>query len=231
MKKLKVLVLVIGLLFLTGCTMVCDVYIERTSFDVKISLRGNKTIPDEYKMFSWSQIGEQMATNTIPFNQMRIEDGDVIGYDLSYKYSITELRPSDLFQLYYETSSLIEGDDLVYIDASGFHYNLDTAEIHMDDFVLRITTNHIVEDHNATSVNGNVYTWRLDSSNKFPDIKFVYNKTKFVDDGKQESPTSTSSQEEKETVIDDKNAIWIVLVGIVGFVVCLFIVIKLRSRK
>lgn len=99
-------------------------------------------------------------------------------------------------------------------------------EPQLDSITVNITTSYNVRSHNATSVNGNTYTWNFSRDDNNRNIVFVMDIVK-----KDESEEKEDKQDIKERQEDeDETSSWqLILAFIIGFIIVLFILFKVRK--
>ncbi len=169
MKKLIILLLLTFLL--AGCTSKYNLEISNNSFkeDINAVIKKDE-IPKDSK-YSDIELDDQITPflkNEYPalfskpdalYKKKVTYFDDYINVDMNYKYTAEEFENSNSLRLCFEDYEYLY-DDTYYIHASGTFYCLYT-----DEMDINIKTHNKVIDHNADSVNGNVYTWHINGSN------------------------------------------------------------------
>lgn len=165
--KIKIVVVFVVLLLLTGCTINYDLTINENSIDEKISGSVNKSeyqLNDEdtspnlfYTLINGDVpalvVGDDLYKKDIS------ELEDKLNYNYSYTYN-NNFDKSRIINSCFENHIISETDKYYHIELSGKFYCL-----YSDKININVTSNYEVIDNNADKINGNKYVWTIDNSN------------------------------------------------------------------
>lgn len=160
---MKKLFIILGLLFLTGCSVNYDLKIDEESIYENIYGNISKdefdSEPGEYMD---STIYDYLYNNQSPFidsdklyNKSIKEEGNTVYFDASYSYN-GDYAISRIINECYEKYLVEETDNVYFIDLSGDFYCQYAKSIDVN-----VTTDNYVISNNATKQEGNTYTWVL----------------------------------------------------------------------
>ncbi len=167
MKEYKLVLLIIILLSLTGC-----------SFEYNIKVNTN-TITEENVIYiantnknNIKQEVESLVNNyTGPTNSLGMYEQSVVEknneFGMSYKKTydeLTDYNHSLSFSICYDNYKLIKEKDKIVISTSK-RFNCFNKYSELDDVTINIDSRLEVESSNADEVNGNIYTWNINKSN------------------------------------------------------------------
>ena len=167
MKKCKLVLLIIILLSLTGC-----------SFEYNIKVNTN-TITEENVIYiantnknNIKQEVENLVNNyTGPTNSLGMYEQSVVEknneFGMSYKKTYDELKDynhSLSFSICYDSYKLIKEKEKIVISTSK-EFKCFNKYKELDNVTVNINSELEVESSNADEVNGNVYTWNINKSN------------------------------------------------------------------
>ena len=167
MKEYKLVLLIIILLSLTGC-----------SFEYNIKVNTN-TITEENVIYiantnknNIKQEVESLVNNyTGPTNSLGMYEQSVVEknneFGMSYKKTydeLTDYNHSLSFSICYDNYKLIKEKDKIVISTSK-RFNCFNKYSDLDDVTINIDSRLEVESSNADEVNGNIYTWNINKSN------------------------------------------------------------------
>jgi len=168
MKKIVFLLLI---LLVSGCTSNYELEISNDSFKENISVVINKDeIPskpvnetietdDQITPFLENKYSALFSNEKAYYKKKVAYYGDYINVNMKYNYNLEEFKDSNSLNLCFE-EFVFENEETYYIHAYGNFYCLYTNEIN-----INIKSNNKVIKNNATSVNGNIYTWTINDSN------------------------------------------------------------------
>ncbi len=167
MKKCKLVLLIIILLSLTGC-----------SFEYNIKVNTN-TITEENVIYiantnknNIKQEVENLVNNyTGPTNSLGMYEQSVVEknneFGMSYKKTydeLTDYNHSLSFSICYDSYKLIKEKEKIVISTSK-EFKCFNKYKELDNVTVNINSELEVESSNADEVNGNVYTWNINKSN------------------------------------------------------------------
>lgn len=179
---MKKVILIISLLFISGCTTSYNLEISNDSFKENITVYINKSeIPT--KIYDDIELDDQITPfieNDYPaissdsksyYKKVVTDAGDYYKVLMDYKYSEKEFGQSNSLKNCFENYEF-GYDKKYYIHVYGNFYCL-----YSDEIKINIKTNNKVLKNNADTVNGNVYTWNINKQNeKDVDIEFEVEK-------------------------------------------------------
>ena len=168
MKKVILLVLII---FITGCTSEYNLTIENNSFKENINISINKNLIPEPSSIP----GVETDDSITPFLEQptpaffskydknyekKVEDkGNYYDVNLKYNYTFDEFKGASSLRTCFEDIE-ISGEDIYYIRLKGMFYCL-----YSDSVDIKIKTNNDVINHNADRKEGNTYIWSIHNGN------------------------------------------------------------------
>jgi hypothetical protein len=158
----------------------CSAKYELKFIDDKIT--DNLTVTYKRTDETDSQINDSFSSSfysigrTNLYNFKNLSDKENIIVDLSYDYNINQYNSANIPNSCFDSFNFLTDDKKYYIFAQGdfkcSYYAYET----LDSLDVVITSNHIVEEHNADSVKDNKYIWHIDPSSSNVNIKFVVKK-------------------------------------------------------
>lgn len=186
----KIIVVLISLLLLTGCTIDYNLVIDKDS--IKETITGT-AYKEEYEVreedsglnLFYTYINDDInplisgdGLYTKDINE--IDNGIIYKYDFIYKNNYDK---SKIINSCFENSNVKETDTYYSIELSGEFYCL-----YSDKININVISNYVVLENNAKEVNGNKYSWVIDDSsnvniflNISKEIKYEEpSKTKFI---------------------------------------------------
>lgn len=179
----KILFLIPLVLIISGCSSTYNLEIGNDSFKEQINMNFDKTqIPSEYideeieiddqiTPLLEDEISAFFSENNKYYKKNINYYDDYVDVKLSYNYSASEFKDSNSLNSCFE-SVIFDDKDSYYIHVYGNFYCL-----YSDEVTINIKTDNKVIRSNATSVNGNIYTWKINNDNKEEvDIEFEVSK-------------------------------------------------------
>lgn len=174
---MKKIVLVISILFLTGCTVEYNLHFSSDSIKEQITI-----IPEtnqEQENTKTLEKTEYFAiidkNRNLPYEVKQNKIGNYTSYTYTYDYGFSEFKQSS-FTRCYDAYTILEENNIISLNTSKkfncmvYNYNK------IDNIKINITTDYKVIESNADEINGNVYTWNINNSNyENKSIKFSYN--------------------------------------------------------
>ena len=186
----KIIVVLISLLLLTGCTIDYNLVIDKDS--IKETITGT-AYKEEYEVreedsglnLFYTYINDDINP-LISGDGLYTKDINEIDNGINYKYDFiykNNYDKSKIINSCFENSNVKETDTYYSIELSGEFYCL-----YSDKININVISNYVVLENNAKEVNGNKYSWVIDDSsnvNIFLNIskKIKYeepSKTKFI---------------------------------------------------
>lgn len=167
MKKYKIVLLIVILLSLTGCSFEYNIKIDTNT----ISEENIVYIPNTDKNDIKQEVEKLVSRYTGPTNslgmykQSVIEDNNNFGMSYKKNYdTLNDYNNSLSFSICYDNYKLIKEKDKIVISTSK-RFNCFNKYSELDDVTINIDSSLEVESSNADEVNGNIYTWNINKSN------------------------------------------------------------------
>lgn len=172
MKK-RIILLIIAVLLTTGCTCEYNLTIDNNTYHEKIILTG--TTSEEIINFSnkWQIPVDKEEYNSIGGDTNSGVDvtGDIYEYSktgnnlvFNYDFTTSGINNSTAISQCYSKATIIAYQDSIIISTSD-KVNCFDRYAPLTNLKINITTTKPVKSHNADSVNGNTYTWNVNSTN------------------------------------------------------------------
>lgn len=171
----KLLFIIILILFISGCSSTYNLEIANDSFKENINLKFDKNeIPSESFVEDIEDIEiddqitpiikeEQSAFFSVKnkyYNKKVLYYDNYIDVNLSYEFTENEFKDSNSLNSCFE-NFIFDNMDSYYIHVYGNFYCL-----YSDEISISIKTDNKVIRSNATSVDENIYTWKINQDNK-----------------------------------------------------------------
>lgn len=167
MRKHKIVLLIVILLSLTGCSFEYNIKIDTNT----ISEENIVYIPNTDKNNIKLEVEKLVSKYTGPTNslgmykQSVIEDNNNFGMSYKKNYdTLNDYNNSLSFSICYDNYKLIKEKDKIVISTSK-RFNCFNKYSELDDVTINIDSRLEVESSNADEVNGNIYTWNINKSN------------------------------------------------------------------
>lgn len=167
MKKYKIVLLIVILLSLTGCSFEYNIKIDTNT----ISEENIVYIPNTDKNNIKLEVEKLVSKYTGPTNSLGMYKQSVIennnNFGMSYKKTydtLNDYNNSLSFSICYDNYKLIKEKDKIVISTSK-RFNCFNKYSELDDVTINIDSSLEVESSNADEVNGNIYTWNINKSN------------------------------------------------------------------
>lgn len=176
MKFFKYIFAVFLFVIVSGCTSSYNLIIDDNKFTESISFSlDNNT----YKLFPFDNNNSEFKSYPFYNNNDILYDTVVTDIDngkditLSHEYTSEEFKTSNALNLCFDNYSYKFDNDYYYFNVDG-----EFKCLYQNESVdINIITKYKVIENNADSVNGDVYTWHIDNSNKdYVSIKFKIDK-------------------------------------------------------
>lgn len=181
---MKKIILLMIILFVSGCSAEYHLEISNDSFKEKIKIIIDKseipteTYPEDVELDDQiTPLIEKgypvfFSNDKIYYKKDVIETTDYVNLDMYYNYNAKEFKNSNSLNLCFEDFEFYDDNNSYYIHAMGNFYCLYSESLN-----INIKTNNKVLNNNADSVNGNIYTWNINNDNvENVDIKFEVSK-------------------------------------------------------
>lgn len=243
MRKVKeMLLLIIGVFMLCGCSVTYNLTIDESSIKEETLIHQDNSNLEElnalyldkpvnYNVFVEDDDIESIGKeNDIYVRKFVAREG---GIDVRYYY--------DKFNKNTISSSFAARKAFTNV---GYYYDKGANTIQLstnngskaffeypelDNLTINITTSYNVRSHNATSVKGNTYTWNFSKDDNSKNIVLVMD----IEKKDEEDKTKPKEDEQvKEDEDESKTSSWqLILIFIIGFIIVLFILFKINNSK
>lgn len=168
---MKKVIFLLFVLLVSGCSANYNLEISNDSFKENINVKIEKSlipttttqseieIDDPITPFLNDKHSALFSDRKAYYKKKVVDFGNYVDVTMKYNYTSKEFKDSNSLNLCFD-DFVFEEDDTYYIHAYGTFYCLYTESVN-----INIKTNNKVVKTNATSVNGNVYTWEINSLN------------------------------------------------------------------
>lgn len=180
---MKKIVFFIVLFLVCGCSANYNLEISNDSFKENINIMIDKSQIPEKSKYEGIETDDRITPflkkehSALISDEKAYYDKKVIYYDnyidvnMKYNYNSNEFKDSNLLNLCFD-DFVFDDKDSYYIHVFGNFYCLYGEEVN-----INIKTNNKVIRSNSTSVDGNVYTWKINFANATDvDIEFEVSK-------------------------------------------------------
>ena len=167
MKKYKIVLLIVILLSLTGCSFEYNMKIDTNTISEENIVYIQNTDKNDIKQEVEKLVSRYTGpTNSLGmYKQSVIEDNNNFGMSYKKNYdTLNDYNNSLSFSICYDNYKLIKEKDKIVISTSK-RFNCFNKYSELDDVTINIDSSLEVESSNADEVNGNIYTWNINKSN------------------------------------------------------------------
>ena len=167
MKKYKLVLLIIILLSLTGCSFEYNIKVNTNTITeenvVYIANTNKNNIKQEVENLVNSYTG---PTNSLGmYEQSVVEKNNEFGMSYKKTYDeLTDYNHSLSFSICYDSYKLIKEKEKIIISTSK-EFKCFNKYKELDNVTVNINSELEVESSNADEVNGNIYTWNINKGN------------------------------------------------------------------
>lgn len=167
MKKYKLVLLIIILLSLTGCSFEYNIKVNTNTITeenvVYIANTNKNNIKQEVESLVNSYTG---PTNSLGmYEQSVVEKNNEFGMSYKKTYDeLTDYNHSLSFSICYDSYKLIKEKEKIIISTSK-EFKCFNKYKELDNVTVNINSELEVESSNADEVNGNIYTWNINKGN------------------------------------------------------------------
>lgn len=248
--KIKILIIIIGIYLLTGCTASYTMEITEDTFDESITIEAYTNdiydknslytlfkeeypvyIDQEFMYYDPNNKNENYSYYTKTYQEL--SDGYLFNY--RYTYGLKDISRARAINMVYKTVSI------GYIDEEDFYYiSLKEPIIFINNNeITSISINLIFEDaiiieNNADNINGSTYTWNLNPT----ELKDINIKYRFENEEINPIPTPEEPEENEENNTQEENVSnWanenkiLVYVGAFSILVILILIVGIIKFK
>lgn len=244
----KVIILIVVLLFLTGCDVEYNLKINKLEFsetmiaieydsnkwDSNLEMFGNykgntyrELIEEDYQKYTGVIINQQnpYTNDPIPgyigYNKKKIANENALGIQYNYDFPINDYKKSTLAKFCYEYVTVhIDNSKIMLSTSSEFRCmkNFKTLKA----VKINITSPYLVLGSNADSVKGRTYSWLINRDNyKDSNIYIEVNTRK-------EHPKTDEEKEREEKILKIFATIGIILLSLI--IIVIFILMEKRRK-
>ena len=234
MKKNRLIIIILSVFILTGCSIEYNLDITGNEFIENINVidlvsedRNKETILDDhgnyFSVFYRAPNPGNMSEFVNTFHTKTINELEN-GYRINYTFNFSEsnIRYARSINKAFNSFIVRRNSNLLLISTDNRLRLFDSYTL-LTQVVVNIKTDYEITNHNADSVNGNVYTW-------------VFNRDNYTDKSIQLEgvPNRNNEQNNNQIVQDPEESIFdsplVVFLGFLGFLIAIGVVIKIRSK-
>lgn len=170
MKKIKLVILVCGMVLLSGCSAEYNLTIDETIMEENISAIFDKKTESDYA----SRMEKIRRTAYYNFDTReneyytfnKTEDDNNIFLNYNYKYTNNNLYKSEaVSRCYYKRIVNVTENNITINTDNQVACIYKDGNKEIDSITVNIRTDLIVLEHNADKVNDKVYTWYINDEN------------------------------------------------------------------
>lgn len=206
--KIKILIIILGIFLLTGCTANYTMEITKDTFDESITIEAYTNdlydknslyasfkeeypvyIDQEFMYYDPNNKNENYSYYTKTYQEL--SNGYLFNY--RYNYKLKDINRARAINMVYKTISIgyIDEEDFYYISLKDPIIFINNNEITSININL-IFNDAIIIENNADNINGSTYTWNLNPT----ELKDINIKYRFEDE--EEEPTQTPEEPSEE---------------------------------
>ncbi len=211
----KIIMLVLLVILLTGCSAEVNVIINDTGINETITITDNNTssyynnVPAFYKDV-FSDIEPDVKNPGVEYYNRNITQGsDGYKINYSYKYNFDNYKNARTVKTAFKSFNLRKdvSEKQIIISTDSSQLSLFNTYSNLSSVRVNITPTYQVVKSNADYVNGNIYTWNFSKGTKKNIYIVMYNPnmTSGNSGGVTQQPTVDDTDEDnKNTTVDDK---------------------------
>ena len=179
MKKIKIILLVLLVLILTGCKGEYNLEINKD-----LSLKEEINFSIDNTGDTYDKTIELFENNNIDDSLYRVTQNDEyvnVHYEEEFTSFEDYILNSKFYSMFFGNEDFKKDNKSIYykglanlkLDDNSNSSNLNNS-YYISNMNINLTIPFVIKDHNADSVNGNTLTWILDEENTFKNIKFSF---------------------------------------------------------
>ena len=247
--KIKILIIILGIFLLTGCTANYTMEITEDTFDESITIEAYTNdlydknglytsfkeeypvyIDQEFMYYDPNNKNENYSYYTKTYQEL--SNGYLFNY--RYTYGLKDINRARAINMVYKTINIgyIDEEDFYYISLKDPIIFINNNEITSININL-IFNDAIIIENNADIINGSTYTWNI-TPTKLNDINIKY---RF--ENKEEEPITKpeNSNEEKPNKEESEVSSWVnenkglVYVGVFSILLVLILIVGIIKFK
>ena len=227
MKKIKSIILIFVIVFLTGCTVEYDLSInEDNSISEKViatentqkmeslsKSKGDRAVAYLYNIYKRDDVSDIKSTK---------KDKDTVAVVTKSHTNIDEYA-NDFTSDIFERVEVTKKDGVTSFSASQNKMLGGTSSYAplYDEVVVKVRIPYVVVDSNADSVNRDVYTWNISKNQGLKTINFSYK------EGNKKNALNVKINDKTYNI----NYGIIVLSGIIVLLLIIFIIVSIKNKK
>lgn len=241
--KIKIVILSIMLIFLSGCTVDYNLEIndnqikeETIMYEDSNDKMDDEAINDDFKTAYPIYIDEDYVYYD-PFTEQdgyeyydKSMDKKNNLYVANYKaeYSLSDFKRSRLINMSFKEFNVSLNDNEKFVSTStGLNFFDSYNNINQIDININVN-NYTVTSNNADEINGNTYIWHFNKDNyndKHIDLFFTKDLANNNSDNK-----STSSTDQTNTLSKDQQLIY-ALIAVLAFIIAIVVFVQIKRKK
>ena len=250
MKK-RLMLLIILILLTCGCSATYDLTIDETNHYLEtltLASEGNEDYTrrdlfnmylEEYPIYDSQEFLYYAPTEKKEGNTYYIKNitSNSYGYVTTHKatFDNDSYKDSRILKNSFKDTSIgynISGD-YYYLDLSGLKIFKAQNYISGITVNIKVSDNYVVINNNASSINGNTYTWTFTGENSRLILNYqdkeVYNeKKKKQEENKSNNPITPTKEVTKE---EKTNTIIIAVIGLLVYILLMIIILRFRNIR
>lgn len=223
MKKLKLVITIILMIFVSGCTVNYNIVINED-----LSVKETATLEESVLYFEENYTYYNSDEIVDSLWNMYIKDYEKANYTYTQTSNHTGVNAIANYQsledyknrttIYYQLFKNVDysiDEDIVTIKATGYYpyNNQDPNRFAIDKATITLTIPFEVTETNADKKNNNVYIWNVDKYDSEKEIIIKFNKSKIL--SKKEN----------------KNIYYFLTFGIIVAIICIFIFVNYKIKS
>ncbi len=241
----KLLLLIISILFITGCTANINIDINKDTVKEEYTIYGNNSDYNEIKetaTYPTPLFYDAEVEN--PYSPTGKKQSGIQYYDSKYDDTNKKVTITGTFNLKEHIKSSVVGNCFQYYNITDDDETGETTfstssglTCEFNKFTLRIKTPYKVTQNNADSVNSaeNIYVWKFNdknSNNKSVIITINFSET-YNGQNNNQNPNVDNNTDDTTTneTKKDSSLTPIIIISIIIVIIMLAIILKVKQRK
>lgn len=161
----KILIMVILIFLLSGCSIDYNLTIENDQFKEVINSKfitkdlGNDFISDEKDLLE-TTFYPIINNKDLEYTKSISSEGEYRLFNMSYTYDLDEIKQSTILNQCFDNYIFLDEGEFYYLEVSGKF-----KCFYADQININIQTPNIVSIHNAKKVDATNYVWTIDEGN------------------------------------------------------------------
>lgn len=226
-KKVLLFFILVGSLFITGCTV--DYNLDFTDSElnesININLDSSENNQSNIESMNYSAQYESNAlsingnSKKYSFNGKQTNNGYIGSF--SYKYNIEDFNSARLIRECYDSFNFVKTEKGYQLVTSGIFRCGVYSYMKVDKYTITITSNHKVIESNADKVEKNKYIWVINPNGQVninKPIKIIFS-------------NETMIEEISNELLNNSKLITYIVVGIIGCAIMIVSIIYIIKTK